>query len=836
MKTCHTLALKELGAQKVMSFLILAAVILSATMTAAVGQSLGILKAMRGQQAIAIGGNRYATFVQLSEGQAKVLKEDPRLSYVGLNINVGSMELNGILKLALVEYVDGSWEAYPSYTSLKEGRLPENPMEIALPEDALGLLGFQGGIGDTLTLSASKAMRHDTAVSSWEFTEQFILTGITESNYLGYTAGGIQGIVGEGTAEKILPPSHMAYNADIRTVRKKAFQEVMDDLSSLLGMHPLDVLYNQVYLNALGISFDGESDGGGTVSDAGFPYIVAAGILAGALILLAAGLVIYNILKIYVTKSIGQFGILRAMGGEKGQLYLLVAEQILLLCLPGIPAGMLLGYFSAQGILTAALGQFSPEVFLASDRAGLEALIAQNSSGKGWYLVLGAGITLLFAFAAAVPAAGFAARVSPVTAISGQEVKIRRKKGRRRRVRNFEAYYARLNMKRNPSRTVVTVLSLVMSITVFITLQGFLSLITVTDSYSEHLGDYEVVNEVIGFTPGQVGQIRENENIDAVAAMQFSLYERDYGRGDGEYPLGISIDFPLQPGEHFQLVGLNPVYGRYFLEERLSDEELVMFEDGQGCVVRNPVPLLLDGEEIPRTEVKQGSFITVSGKRLRVLKTMDGYDGYFSVGNNGFVNGVQAIVSDSLYGKLAGKEEYAQLHLILREGAVREEVDDFLEGLCREIPGSTCLSYEMTDQQLKESGEQITFLAWGLILFIGLIGILNIINTVYTNIHTRVKEIGIQRAVGMSAGSLRRTFLWEGAYYGMYAALFGCVAGYFCNLLVEAAVAGALDPASVPWVPMAEAAGVSVAACLAASDIPLRRVSGMEIVEAIETI
>ena len=50
----------------------------------------------------------------------------------------------------------------------------------------------------------------------------------------------------------------------------------------------------------------------------------------------------------------------------------------------------------------------------------------------------------------------------------------------------------------------------------------------------------------------------------------------------------------------------------------------------------------------------------------------------------------------------------------------------------------------------------------GLILFVGLIGVLNIINTVYTNIHTRKKEIGTQRAIGMSLKSLYKTFLWEG--------------------------------------------------------------------------
>lgn len=81
------------------------------------------------------------------------------------------------------------------------------------------------------------------------------------------------------------------------------------------------------------------------------------------------------------------------------------------------------------------------------------------------------------------------------------------------------------------------------------------------------------------------------------------------------------------------------------------------------------------------------------------------------------------------------------------------------------------VSYEQTDQQLEESFAQIHLLAWGLILFVGLIGVLNIINTVYTNIHTRKKEIGTQRAIGMSLKSLYKTFLWEGAYYGL---LGGC--------------------------------------------------------------
>ncbi|WP_312280665.1 FtsX-like permease family protein [Oscillibacter sp.] len=48
-----------------------------------------------------------------------------------------------------------------------------------------------------------------------------------------------------------------------------------------------------------------------------------------------------------------------------------------------------------------------------------------------------------------------------------------------------------------------------------------------------------------------------------------------------------------------------------------------------------------------------------------------------------------------------------------------------------------------------------------MILFFGLIGILYISNAVYTNIHIHVAEIGVRRAIGMSAGSLYKTFLWK---------------------------------------------------------------------------
>ena len=163
MKSYRTLALKELLSQKVTSILILIAVVLSTMMTTIVGQSIGVLSAMREQQAIAIGGNRYATFLQMNAEQLHALEQDERLSYVGKSIYMGSLELSPSLTLGLMEYLDDNAAIYPSSTSVEGGRLPEAPMEIALSEDILKYLGFEGSIGDKITLSLQKNLRHNIA-------------------------------------------------------------------------------------------------------------------------------------------------------------------------------------------------------------------------------------------------------------------------------------------------------------------------------------------------------------------------------------------------------------------------------------------------------------------------------------------------------------------------------------------------------------------------------------------------------------------------------------------------------------------------------------------------
>lgn len=821
MRSWHTLAWKELRAQKLTSVLILIALILSTMMTTVIGQSIGILSAMREHQAAYLNGNRYVSFHQLSSEQADALSADSRLSYAEQIISAGIVDLpsRSNMSILLREYEGNALSAYDSIARLESGRLPKRAGEIALPEDALSMLGFTGALDDTIALDATISLLWDDE-APYEYTKTFVLTGILKANYLGYVTGSINGIVGSGTAKQLLPEKYLLYSVDIRTADKREFQNTVDEFAQTYDIPEYCVQYNDTLLSVLGIDYrSGDISQSG---DAGFTFMTLAGILIGALVLLAAGLVVYNILKISITKRVKEYGTLRAVGAQSGQLYALVSIQLVILCMIGIPIGGVFGVLSAKGITTAATSFFSPEIFMASSQSEVAVMIANSSGNKLLPFVVSTAITLAFSFLAVMPAARYAAKVSPTLAISGQMTKIKRRSRKTGRIRSFASFYARMNMKRNRGRTAITILSLVMSITVFIALNSFSDLLdTSIDVQAMHLGDYSMTNEAVGFTPEALDELNSLSDIERIATLKYQLYMPD---ADGN--VDVDASFSLMPGEALHIVGIDEARILSLMPD-IPDADLQALKNGESCLIKNPIPISYGGETADYTEFKPGDTITVNGKTLVVAGIADKR---ITVENSGFVNGVQIIAYDIVYDQLTGHSNYTELYPVLSETADRVAVETVIENLCSKT-GGTWLSYENTDRQLRETYEQIRLFAWGLILFVGLIGLLNIINTVYTNIHTRTAEIATQRAIGMSKYSLYGTFLWEGAYYGIIAAMLGSLAGYICTVFVGAAATDTIQLVAVPFSSIVQATGFSIGACVLATCIPLRQIADMDIIK-----
>mgnify|MGYP004634905379 CR=1 FL=1 len=826
MKSYLSLAWKELKAQKLTSILILIAVILSTVMTTVVSQSIGVLQAMRINQAASLNGDRYVTFHQLSKEQAQFLSEDNRLTDVGSLINVGYTDLkNSGLTLYVREYCDDALKAYLASSKVIGGHLPERENEIALPENALQYLEFSGTVGDTITLPLEISLKNETD-AAYEYSAVFTLCGILENSYLGYSSGVVEGIVGEGTANALLPECYMLYSTDFKTSSTEQFQAIVNELAEKLSVDETNIQYNSILLETLAIAY--AEAGTADTESTGFSFITVACVMVGVLVLFAAGLVIYNILKIAVSKRVREYGTLRAIGGEKRQLYSLVALQLLLICGIGIPVGVLLGLVSSQGILTAAMSFLNPDLFMASSTQELAAEVNANSGSKALPLVASVIITLIFASIAAFPAAHYASCVSPTVAMSGQSAKVKRRHRKAKKIRNFEAFYARLNLKRNRGRTAITILSMVMSITVFVALQSFSGLLDASAAMKEsHLGDYSVTDETVGIAIASIDELREHDMIDSLYTTMLTVYQFDES---GTMP--IDTDISLQTWEALHIAG--------FDDERLitavsslseSDKEDLI--NGTACLVKNPISFSVERQSVESTELCIDDEIQVGNQTLRVVGIVIDP---VTINNDGFINGLQIIVCDAAYTAITGQERYAEVYPVLTEGADTEQFENWLDEWCNKNAGSHWLSYLQSDAELAESFAQINLLCWGLILFIGLIGVLNIINTVYTNIHTRISEIGMQRAIGMSKQSLYKTFLWEGVYYGLIASVMGGLLGYICSVFVGAAANNTLQFESVPIVSILEAAAVSVVACLAATAIPLRSIARTDIVKSIITI
>ena len=825
MKSYLALTWKELKTQKITATLILIAVIMSTIITTVVGQSIGILQSMRIEQAASLNGNRYVTFHQLSKEQAQKLHEDDRVYDVGDTVFVGSTTLgNSSLNLYLREYHDNALAMYPAISKIKEGHLPEKASEIALSEDSLRYLGLDAAVGDIVSLDMRVSVM-DGSLPEFEYCGKFILTGILESSYIGYSTGTVEGIVGNGTAEKLLPEKYLLYSTDFKTHDKKNFQSIVYDLAKNLDVEDRYIQYNWILLDAVGISYDETSN---SDAGAGFSFMTVACVLVGLLVLFAAGLVIYNILKISITKRIKEYGTLRAIGGERGQIYRLVSLQLLILCGIGIPIGLVLGTLAAKATLIAATGALNPDIFMANSVSELNEAISVASTVKFPMLLASIAVTLLFALMAAFPAARYASRVSPTVAMSGQSVKIKRRRKRNHKIYNFEAYYARLNLKRGRGRTLLTILSLVMSITVFVALQSFTGLLDASSSVQDmYSGDYAITNEIVGIPAEAVKTLEANDAVETISTTQLSVFMP--GAGD---LLPFETDLSVQSHETLQLASVDEGQLRTYAPD-LSEKDKQALNEGTGCLIQNPIAFSYGDTSIQQTSLAVGDTIRLGDKTVRVVGLTDTP---VIINNAGFTNGVQIIVNGELYSYLVGDDSYSEIYPMLKENADADAFESWLDNWCSEQPGTHWLSYRQSSDEMAESFAQIKMLCWVLIAFIGVIGVLNIINTVYSNIHTRVGEIGMQRAIGMSAASLYKTFLWEGAYYGIFASVIGAVLGYVCCIFVGAARTDALQLVAVPVMAIIEAAVVSVAACLLATAIPLRAIAKMNIVESIENV
>lgn len=520
MNIFHKVTLRYLKENRTRTLVTIVGMILSAAMFTAVTTSISSLRNYLVNSTIYTEGNWYGAAYGLSDTQREKLSSDSRTK------KAIAMELFGFADLK-----DSKNDAKPylcvfgieeDFTDmmpvhLLEGRLPENGSEILLPEH----LSYNGGIdwqvGDTLSLDLGTRVNNlgDTLTNQDSFNDgeqdtlqngdvvsalterlvskknyHYTVVGIYERpNYEAYQAPGYTALtIGEHSSEH-------TYSLYLRTAPGRRtganIQQMFMEYEDIAWELNYDLL--RIY------GYSGESSYNRVMNNLGALLILI--IMFGSISL------IYNAFSISVSERTKQFGLLASIGATRRQLTGSVIFESLFLSVIGIPLGILSGlagigitFYFVQDMMADVLGvafNGSYQMMRLSMIFGPAKNVALRLHPSFGALAIAIAVSLLTVIISAYIPARRAMKKPAIDAIrQSNDISIRSKKVKTSRLTQklfgFEGMLATKNYKRNRRKYRATVISLFLSVVLFISASSFCAYLSLSAGTVLNDNDYDL--------------------------------------------------------------------------------------------------------------------------------------------------------------------------------------------------------------------------------------------------------------------------------------------------------------------------------------------------------
>lgn len=506
MNIFHKVTLRYLKENRTRTLVTIVGIILSASMFTAVTTSISSLRHYLIQSTIYSEGSWYGAAHGLS------IEEKEKLALDSRTVESVSMELLGFadLKESINEdkpylCVQGIQTDFTEMMPIHliEGRLPENGSEILLPEHLKSNGGIDWTVDDKLSLqlgsrinSYGDPLTNDTAYQNSEdedsyensaeeetITERLIpgekryytVVGIYERpNYEEYHAPGYTALtIGDSNS------SH-SYSLYLRTAPGKNAAYKLQQMFDEMGNIAWELNYSLLRI----YGYSGESRYNQVLYSLGAILIV--------IIMFGSVSLIYNAFSISVSERTKQFGLLASIGATKRQLTNSVLFESLFLGIIGIPLGMLSGlagigvtFYFVHDMLENGLGYYggSYEMRRLSMIFGPGKNVSLGLHPSPYALAIAVLVALLTVLISAYIPARRAMKKSAIDAIrQNNDISIRSKKVKTSRLTQklfgFEGTLATKNYKRNRRKYRATVISLFLSVVLFISASSFCSYLT----------------------------------------------------------------------------------------------------------------------------------------------------------------------------------------------------------------------------------------------------------------------------------------------------------------------------------------------------------------------
>ena len=749
------------------------------------------------------GGYADGTFKELSEEQVEKISAHPRIREAGERTVCGFCITGVFGKVpAEVSYMDKNCTKW-SYAAPTTGREPEQSNEIAMDTVALKLLGVTPKLGAKVTIEYQAG---DKTNGGFQETDTFILTGYWEYDdlmpvhYINVSKDYVKSV-----EEKWMASGEKAFRTDLNVMlpSKLNIEEQMQKIDTDLGYD-----WNtrdQENSARIGVNW------GLTASqlNAGMDPELLAAIAAFLLLVIFTGyLIIYNIFQISVTGDIRFYGLLKTIGTTPRQLKRMIRQQAFLLCVVGIPAGLLLGYGIGAWL--------TPIVLKGTTVVGTHVTISSSP-----VIFAGSAIfAVITVFLSCTKPGKMAAKVSPVEATKYTEcVSVKKKRRSSHGAKVYQMAFA--NLGRNKKKTVLVVISLALSVTLLNVLCSFVGGFDTEKYISQQTcadfivstPDYFRYNPADEFiTPEQIEEIAANTKASlsgtgyavrkpAYLWMTEDALRQDYAR----YESAEQLDSHMSRLEHRG----NMVMGKTRIEalDNSLFDKLQVF-DGDISPMLEPdnnaiaIAVSLDDYgNLPNLEYypKVGDTITATyaddvkyiDSRTGELCTEDTPEEYIQAKLYGARDveytvcalvelpnsmsyryggiGYDAVLSVDTAQRDSGGAAIPMLYLFDTADEVDEaEAEQYLSKLT--AGEFSPLMYESKATARSEFAQfrQMFLLIGGILCaIIGLVGLLNFFNAMMTGILSRRREFAVLQAVGMTNRQLKTMLIYEGLFYAM---------------------------------------------------------------------
>lgn len=731
--------------------------------------------------------------------------------------------------------------------SLAEGRLPQNDSELVLSQSVLNYSNAEYKCGDKITLDLGKRFyvtSTELPIGDTDYLQKGNGTEkLVNTEKKTYT---IVGIFNDIASSHVAAASYSA-SCSVFTLAnansaendlfvkftaegEKNFLDTSGQILNLSAESKEEISENYWIDNENGdfsyaeINKDLLQYKGFALSDEYNRMLFSLAVIIILIIMISSVFVIRNSFAISITEKTKLYGMLASIGATSKQIRHNVLFEGFVLGVIGIPSGLLLG----TGVI--ALLVVILNAVLGDMLNGIEFVYTV----PWWVAVVSAGLSAIIILLSTLSSAFRASRIAPITAIrSNEDIKINKK---RRKSYKVPAFIKKLfgiggeiaykNLKRSKKRYRTTVISIIVTVTMFISISTFIEYgMKISSEYIKEMPYTMIINTESAASCEELDKIFDKIYPELQADKEVSSYTKAFLSSDAEID-GLEKYYTAEAKENSELMqnfvsvfAINDEEYKDFVKrlgydyEEVKDKALItnslsyydsnniMHKEKCYDMPKNTVvdfypngQLKYTEEEIQEYKKLDPDFESYSleeyySVELEIYGTIDkeiencvpSYILNSECGNT-------LIVSEDTFRSLFKKNNISMAVYIDSDNTNKTEEN--ISNL--DIENISVYNLQRNAEQSRSVVMIIAIFAYGFIIVISLIGITNVFNTINTSMRLRSKEFAMLKSIGMTKKEFNRMIRLESLFYGVKSLLFGIPLGLLGGYAIFRATGNAI--------------------------------------------